>query len=356
MKTILVVEDNQDIREEVRDILIMENFMVYEALDGYDGLQVSREILPDLIISDISMPLIDGYEFLSELKKNTKTESIPLIFLSAKSEMKDFRIGMNLGADDYLTKPLCPDDLIIAVNKKLELKSINEKKLQKLISQIIDYMPHELITPLNGILGLSEYLGENIDIPKDELKKIANCIHNSGERLNNLIQNYLIYSGLLVEFNSPQKGFDTGDINILSPDELIKKFTNAIEENRKKDLILLLEPLYFKFSNFAFTKIFEELFNNALKFSKEGSKIIVSSTIENGIYILQVENFGSGISQDQIDQIGAFVQFNRKVIEQQGLGLGLEIVKLITELNNGIMVINSRLDEYFKVSCQIPVS
>jgi two-component system, sensor histidine kinase and response regulator len=205
-------------------------------------------------------------------------------------------------------------------------------------------------------LGLSEYLSENIEIPKGELKKIANCIYNSGERLNNLIQNYLIYSGLLVELNSPQKKYDTGDINILSPDEIIKKIANTVDENRKKDLILLLDPLYFKFSNFAFTKIFEELFNNALKFSKEGSKIIVSSTIEEGIYILQVENFGSGIRQDQIDQVGAFVQFNRKIIEQQGLGLGLAIVKMITELNDGKMVINSRLDEYFKVSCQIPVS
>jgi DNA-binding response OmpR family regulator len=127
MYKILVVEDTQNVREEIRDILAIENFEVFEAGNGLEGIEAISKEMPDLIISDISMPEKNGYEFLIELRSNAKTENIPFIFLTAMSDISDIIKGKNLGANDYLVKPLSPDELINVVNKELELKSRNEK-------------------------------------------------------------------------------------------------------------------------------------------------------------------------------------------------------------------------------------
>ncbi|MBN2757043.1 MAG: response regulator, partial [Bacteroidales bacterium] len=152
MKTILVVEDTLAIREEICDILKMENFNVLEAKNGLEGLHIAKENIPDLILSDILMPVLDGFQFIKELKKYAATENIPVIFLSAKANKDDIREGMNLGADDYLTKPLSPDDLLISINNKLEKQERFDKKMQNLRENISNFLPHELRTPLNGIL------------------------------------------------------------------------------------------------------------------------------------------------------------------------------------------------------------
>ena len=103
---ILVVEDSKIIREEICEILEFEGFKVICAENGAKGLKKAKVTLPNLIISDVSMPKLNGYQFLKELQKSSTTEAIPFIFLSGKTELPDLRKGMNMGADDYLIKPL----------------------------------------------------------------------------------------------------------------------------------------------------------------------------------------------------------------------------------------------------------
>ena len=124
MYKILIVEDTLVIREEVFDILLMEGYTVFQAENGKIGFEVALKENPDLIISDILMPELNGYEMFEKLQGDTKTMSIPLIFLSAKGKKEDIRIGMNLGADDYLTKPINIKDLINAVENKIKKKII----------------------------------------------------------------------------------------------------------------------------------------------------------------------------------------------------------------------------------------
>jgi len=121
---ILVVEDTIAIREEICDILEMEGYQILQASDGKIGYEMALKESPDLIISDILMPSLDGFEMFEKLQARTGTSAIPLIFLSAKSKKEDIRIGMNLGADDYLTKPINIKDLINAVQNKIKKKII----------------------------------------------------------------------------------------------------------------------------------------------------------------------------------------------------------------------------------------
>ncbi|HEX7413502.1 MAG TPA: response regulator, partial [Bacteroidia bacterium] len=109
MKTIILIEDNKDVRENTTEILELANYKVIQAENGKQGVELTKLHKPDLIICDIMMPVLDGYGVIHLLTKNPETASIPFIFLTAKSERMDFRKGMEMGADDYISKPF--DDI-----------------------------------------------------------------------------------------------------------------------------------------------------------------------------------------------------------------------------------------------------
>ncbi|MEM6831364.1 MAG: response regulator [Bacteroidota bacterium] len=118
-KSILVIEDQQDIRENIAELLELSNYSVTTAGDGKEGVKQAIETVPDLILCDIMMPQMDGYEVLYLLSKNPSTASIPFIFLTAKAEKSDFRKGMNMGADDYITKPFDEMELLGAIERRI---------------------------------------------------------------------------------------------------------------------------------------------------------------------------------------------------------------------------------------------
>lgn len=115
MKTILIIEDQPDMRENIATILSMEGYEVLEAADGSEGIAAARDDKPDLILCDVMMPKLDGHGVLQALRADRTISGTPFIFLTARGEKQDLRDGMNLGADDYLTKPVAAKDLISAV-------------------------------------------------------------------------------------------------------------------------------------------------------------------------------------------------------------------------------------------------
>ncbi|MDX5346356.1 MAG: response regulator [Hymenobacteraceae bacterium] len=131
MKKILLIEDNPEIRENTAEILELANYNVFQAENGKVGVELAKQEHPDLIICDIMMPQLDGYGVLHLLGKNADTASIPFIFLTAKAEKEDFRKGMNLGADDYLTKPFDDLELLDAVEMRLKKNEILKAEFQK---------------------------------------------------------------------------------------------------------------------------------------------------------------------------------------------------------------------------------
>lgn len=131
MKTILLVEDDTKVRDMIRKFLELNKFTVFAALNGEEGIEIAGRIMPDLIISDIAMPVMDGFSMKSELGKNDLTSTIPFIFLTSMSDRDKVRKGMELGADDYLTKPVSLEELKKAISTQLEKR---EKLLNKYIS------------------------------------------------------------------------------------------------------------------------------------------------------------------------------------------------------------------------------
>lgn len=140
-KQILVIEDQEEVRENIAELLELSGYDVIDASDGKKGIKLALDKQPDLILCDIMMPEMDGYEALYIMSKNPKTASIPFIFLTAKAEKSDFRKGMNLGADDYITKPFEEMELLGAVERRLERfeKISSEENLSEFISKANNY-------------------------------------------------------------------------------------------------------------------------------------------------------------------------------------------------------------------------
>lgn len=124
MKTILIIEDNPEVRENTAEILELANYKVLQAADGKAGVELAQKAKPDLIICDIMMPVLDGYGVIHLLNKNADTASIPFIFLTAKSERNDFRRGMDMGADDYISKPFDDIELLNAIESRLKKSAL----------------------------------------------------------------------------------------------------------------------------------------------------------------------------------------------------------------------------------------
>lgn len=154
-KTILLIEDNKDMRENTSEILELAHYKVLTAKNGKEGVELAQKSNPDLIICDIMMPVLDGYGVLHMLSKNDATASIPFIFLTAKAERSDLRKGMEMGADDYLTKPFDDIELLNAVESRLKKSEVMKKEFSKSMEGLNDF-----ISSAKGIEDLKKLSNE----------------------------------------------------------------------------------------------------------------------------------------------------------------------------------------------------
>lgn len=356
MKTILVIEDDRTLREFLQDLLQQEGYQVLLAANGYQGIQLARDHLPDLILCDILMPDIDGYEVLTTLHKNLVTATIPFLFLTARSSRSELRHGMDLGADDYITKPCRSEDLLRAITSRLEKRMIaqsqSQQQLDNLRSSIALSLPHELRTPLTGILTAVEVLRVIANTAKpSEILSLADNIQASAERLYKLVERFLFYAQIELTARDPEK-LKLSQMNHLSlPGVAITETARQVarKAERESDLEISVIDDWIQMGLFEFEKLIEELVDNALKFSNPGTPVQIQSFMDERGYILEITNQGQGMTPEQIANIGAYLQFDRKAHEQQGMGLGLAIAQRLLELHSSRLEIESVPNEFIRV-------
>ena len=194
MKKILLIEDNDDVRENTAEILELSNYQVIVAENGKTGIEKALEHLPDLIICDIMMPVLDGYGVLHALHKNDELKNTPFIFLTAKTERGDLRKGMESGADDYITKPFSGTELLNAVDSRLKKVDL----LKKEFSTGIEGLEH-LLNTSSGKDDL-KHLAEEGNINKYKKKQI---IYSEGNHPNRL---YYVLKGKVKTYKTNDYG------------------------------------------------------------------------------------------------------------------------------------------------------
>jgi two-component system, sensor histidine kinase and response regulator len=361
MKRILVIDDEEMLRETVRLALLQKGFEVLEAENGLVGVEKARKELPDLILCDVNMEKMDGYGTLSTLRTEPATAGIPFILMTGLADNAGMRHGMELGADDYLPKPFTIDGLYAAVDTRLKkaqaLREEAERKLADLRDNISLMLPHELRTPLNGILAYGEILAaEAATLPASEVAEMGQVIRDSGKRLERLIENFLIYAQIELLGADPQKVSALRHKQTRSPARLIEEHAlgQARAASRAEDLALQVAEVPVPISEEYLAKIVDELVQNAFKFSEAGKRVSVALTSAPNGVVLSVADQGRGFSTEHITKVGAYMQFDRKIQEQQGLGLGLVIAKRLTEVHGGTLAIQSESGGGATVSVKLP--
>ncbi|HMB92725.1 MAG TPA: hybrid sensor histidine kinase/response regulator [Rhodothermales bacterium] len=356
-KHILIIEDDPGVRAVCSRYLENEGYAVLIATEGIMGLEMAREHKPDLVLCDIMMQGLDGYDVLRGLRADPQTAVIPFVLMTGLADPQRRREGMNLGADDYLNKPFYQPDLVACVEtqlrKKQALQQAAELKLEQLRASISMALPHEMRTPLSVILSGAELIQDVGDgLPIEDVQELAHNIHQSGMRLRRLAENFLIYAQVEMLARDMESNPVLMQQRLHHPQLIIERVAQekAQHAGRSDDVQIQTLKKTIMISEPYLEKIFDELLDNALKFSDAGSPIKVEMReIENDL-VLTVRDEGCGIPETQINNIGAYLQFERKMHEQQGTGLGLQIVKRLTELHQGLFQIESELDQGTTVS------
>lgn len=364
MSTVLVIEDEQSVRENLVELLEAEGYSTLSAKDGEEGAAAIWSNRPDLVLCDVRMPRLDGFGLLARISQDSDVASIPFIFLTARSDRGDLRTGMELGADDYITKPFTRSEILNAVRSRLEKRQALENRLHQKMAELrrsISFsLPHELLTPLSVILGFSELLVSDSEenMTSAQVREMGREIHRSGMRLLRTIQNYLQYAELEALDSDPARLAGLREGRLFSVRASIEKLARMVarERDRGGDIHVDLQDACLAMDESFAQKICEELLENAIKFSNPGSPIeMTGEVLPDQVYHLCFTDHGRGMSPEQIADIGGFMQFDRTRYEQQGSGLGLALALKIVQLHNGRLEISSKVGAGTSISVYLPI-
>jgi len=343
--TILVVDDNALNANILKTLLARFNFQIIIALSGPDALKILDNTPVDLILLDIMMPDMDGFQVCDTIKANEKNSEIPIIFLTAKTEPDDIITAFNKGGADYLTKPFRKEELIARINTHLEIFFARKKiirqnqELEKVIwlrDKIYSVIAHDLRAPLSNLKMLSNVVNANIDKVNDEdlvevVKMMERTIDESFDFLDNLLKWTRQQSGRVV-VNKVE--FETNDM-----------IQECISLYKMKATQKNIEIDYDETKTFAtaiadmdiFKTILRNLISNAIKFSWENSKIVISQSVVNDEIVISVKDSGTGIKpEDQKKLLSDREHFTTYGTNQEkGTGLGLQLSFDLARHNQG---------------------
>lgn len=356
MTRILIIEDDIAQNEMLVEMLQGE-FEVYSARNGQDGVQLARQTMPDLILCDINMPGMDGFAVLKMLRSDPATADTTFVFATALSERHMLRQGMNAGADDYLTKPYSITELRKAIHVRLQKKAAQQNTVREQIStlrqNIVTSLPHEMRTAIMIVQGYTDLLMEDsLAAGRDDVWMLEALSQNTG-RLHQLAEKYLWFvRSQLLKASPPQDKAQTRMEVLLHN----AAFAEAEVCGRVSDVVVSAAPGIVAASDEFVHYAVRELIENACKFSEPGTPITVEAGVHEGYYCVVIRDSGRGMTGEQVNNIGAFMQFDRDTYEQQGTGLGLTIARQIIEGYRGSLAVYSAPGEGTEVVVMLPLA
>ncbi len=363
---VLVVEDYEPLLQAICGTLQEEGYAVLRAVDGAQALQLMEKTRPDLIVSDIMMPRMDGYAFYERVRDRVEWVPIPFIFLTAKAEVSDRLRGKALGVEDYLTKPFDPQELVVAVRARLEraqaVRGAVEGEFELLKQRIVTLLSHELRTPLTYIRGYTDLALEDVpSLSPDTLQEFLRGVKHGADRLGRLVDDLL----LLVQLDT---GRAAGDYHLFAD---VKDDLGAIVEKVVEhytvparaaglELQCVIEPALPPVRLFEpfFVSALERLMDNGIKFSRGvGQRLSVTvRAVEHSVHVA-VQDEGMGIPKHEIPYLfQRFRQIDRERMEQQGAGLGLVIARELILLHGGDIHVRSRPRKGSTFTIALPVA
>lgn len=349
LKNKILIVDDDTVNLQMMQLTLDDEYNTRTAESGEDALSVLESFFPDIILLDINMPGIDGFEVCRQVRNDIRHCFTKIILVSAQEGIDERLTGYAAGADDYITKPFITQELEAKIRVFLRLKRTEE--VDQIKSDLLKLFSHETRTPLNGILGISSLLKEDKSLSDEQSTMIA-VIDTCGQQLLDLVQK----ATLLCDLKSGLKLSKTSETLIDHLRDIITTFHKEIE-NKKIQIKINSPPRKILLS--ADWKLLIEVIryvvDNAIKFSHEEGLIEIIIKKDGSNLVLNISDSGIGIPPDWIDKI-----FNEFAVadvrhHQKGQGLSLAITKYVVELHEGSIEIQSVEKQGTSVSFILPL-
>ncbi len=393
---VLIIDDNPNNLGVIADYLDEYGFRILVALDGEEGITKASYARPDIILLDVMMPMMDGFETCQRLKKIEETKDIPIIFMTALSSTEDKVKGFAVGAVDYVTKPIQQEEVLARVTTHLKIRDLTQqlqsanKELTNLTSQLQEankrltklnadkdkffaIVGHDLKGPFMPLLGMAELLSltaEEIYPPsvRASVKETGEAIHRSAKNVYNLLENLLQWSRM----QQGRMEYRPGKLDLRV---IAEQNVSLLAENASKKGITLQSKvakyIFVYADEHMLNTVVRNLINNALKFTMSQGQVTVKATIKRvesdalGIAATLMPSFveiavaDTGIGMSKADSAKLFkIEVHHSTTgtaKEQGTGLGLILCKEMVELNGGQIWVESELGEGTTVKFTIPL-
>lgn len=362
---ILVVDDNPQNIAVLYEFLVESGFEVFVAENGHDALESAHEQSPDLILLDIMMPVMDGFEACQSLKNDPQTAFIPVIFITALTSTSDKVKGFQVGAVDYVTKPfqreeviarVCTHLMVSKLQKQLQVQNEKLIKLNQEKNEFLGIAAHDLKNPLLAIKGLANLIAHYGDsLPLEKIQRHSFMIETSADQMFALVSNLLDVNRI-----------ETGRIEVYRDCQDILPIIKQLEENYQPRLVQKSLKLNFNHSHSSYIafvdnhlvkQILDNLLSNAIKYSPPQRNIFVHvSQYDDKIQCI-IADEGPGLNEE--DQQKLFTKFTRLTPQPTGqehsTGLGLFIVKKLVEILEGDIWCESVLNQGTQFFVTFPI-
>ena len=337
---ILIVDDTPKNIQLLGEILSQEGYELTIAQDGQQALNSIEESLPDLILMDVMMPVMDGYEACQELKQRPETSEIPLIFLTAKTDTQDIIDGFNAGAVDYVTKPFQREELLARVRTHLALKEAQEtaNAQAKELKELVHILSHDLSNHIQSmimVLHSTDGKPEAFFESRGFMKTMAN---NGKEIINMVRQMRAIAEGKMKMKLEP---IDLGK----AVDESVLSLSKYFAEKKIRPILELEEHLLvYAEKTSLVNSVINNLLTNAIKFSYSGSVVTIKSFVKEGRVMLEIQDQGTGIEKHLIEKL---FDMNTPTTRagtnnEKGTGFGMPLIEKFMHTYNGSIHIDSK--------------
>lgn len=330
--TILVIDDDASVRQTLVDILEINGYVVRAAANGVEGCALARAERPTLIITDVEMPGLTGFELIEQFRADEELRTIPIIVVSAKVDRAATRRGMELGADDFITKPFTEDEVLHSVKTRLEKKELLDE-----LDAFAHTVAHDLKNPLASLIGRLGLLELTLDsADKVALHRQTTEASLAATRLAAIIDELLVLAGVRRQRVEPV-AIDMGQAVVEALDrleDLLKKSAAQIEKPAAWPTVLG-QPAWV-------THVWMNYISNAAKYAGPSAQITLGHTVraEAGRVRFWVQDRGPGL--DAAARAKLFVPFTRiSSVRASGHGLGLSIVRRIVEKLGGEVGVES---------------
>jgi signal transduction histidine kinase len=374
-KTILIVDDEKRNIKLLKAYLMTDQYNILEALNGEEALKMTADFKPDLVLLDVMMPGIDGFEVCKRLKQDDKTQMVPVIMVTALME-KEYRIrALEAGADDFLSKPVDRTEVLIRVKSLLRIKSYHDdllesykeiavkndrlQELDKMKEGLTHMVVHDLNNPFMAISGSLEMLLMDKELfPESQIQTLEHCIEYCKD-IRRLIQG-------LLDIHKMEKGKLQPNKEMTDPVELIDGVMEQFLPKIEKKQISLSFPkpengVFVEMDRALIKRVVANLLNNAIRHTPDSGRIEINvdSTLLKGDLCISIKDTGSGLETEYHEKI--FDKFEQAHLKQKGVasgtsGLGLAFCKLAIEAHEGeIWVESKKKDQGCTFSFTIPV-